>query len=290
MRKGIIFIGVMFLVFAACATSRTGETTTGGAAASQPGGAHTSAAQGLQIPVETKSMVLFADGSLDEYVTTDYDSSLTNIMNQSRYSASGALLEQMEYTYQDGKGWLSTKITRDVEHRLKNRIVYQYDNQGYLSRETLVNKEGKAVSSYEYSYDKDGNRISRTVNSGAGIKMAETIYTYNGNGTVASSETRDAAGRRILSTVNQYDAQGNLINQKIMNRDGQVTTIVNAVWQDGYEIRNEQMDPDGTVQLRVTNEYGAEGELLKRTVENLQGESTQIMQYEYIFKPGRRQS
>jgi hypothetical protein len=287
MKKEIIFIGLMTLVFAACVTTGNGETTTGGAAASRAGGARTSADKTLQIPIETKSMILFADGSLDEYTTTDYDPSFTNIVNQNRYSASGALLEQMEYAYQDEKGWLSTKITRDVENRLKNRIVYQYNDQGQLSREILANKAGKAVSSYEYGYDKSGNRISRTVKSGTGVKLAETLYTYDSRGIMISSETRDGAGRKISSTVNRYDALGNLINQEVTNMDGQVTTIISAVWQDGYEIENEQKTPDGSIQLRVTNEYGAEGELLKKTVENFQGESTQIMRYEYAFKPGR---
>jgi hypothetical protein len=60
-------------------------------------------------------------------------------------------------------------------------------------------------------------------------------------------------------------------------------------WQDGREIKSEQTGQDGSIQLRTTSEYGAGGELLKKTVENFQGDSTQIMQYEYTFKPGRRQ-
>ncbi|MDR2134110.1 MAG: hypothetical protein LBP27_03300 [Treponema sp.] len=286
MKKGIIFTGLAVLVFAACATAGGGETTTGGAAASRPGGARADG-KTRQIPLETKSMVLFADGSLDEYTTTDYDSSF-NITGQSRYSASGALLEQIEYIYQDEKGRLSARITRDAENRIKNRIVYEYDDQGHLLRETLLNKAGEAVSSSEYAYDGSGNCIARTVNSGTGAKLAGTIYTYNSDGTLASSETRNGAGQKISSTLNGYDARGNLINQKIMGMDGQVTTLIDAVWQDGHEIENEQKGPDGSIQLRVTNEYGAEGELLKKTVENVRDESIQIVRYEYAFKPAGR--
>jgi hypothetical protein len=289
MKKVIVFISAIILVLAACVSNQGAAEKTaggGGGKSSASGGARTSSGG---IPIVTKSMVLFADGTLDEYTTSDYDSSYTNVLNQSRYSASGALLEKVEYSYEEGKGWLSTKITRDVEDKLKNRVVYQYNDQGHLWKETLVNKSGKAVSAYEYGYDGKGNRISRTVNSGTGIKMAETTYAYNNNGALASSETKDGSGKKISSTVNKYDNQGNLVSQQVLTGDGQVSTVINAVWQNGLELKNEQAGADGALQLRVTNDYGAEGELLKRTVENLQGESTRILQYEYTFKPGRKQ-
>jgi hypothetical protein len=54
------------------------------------------------------------------------------------------------------------------------------------------------------------------------------------------------------------------------------------------EIKNEHTTPDGEVQLRVSNEYGATGELLRQTIENIQGQSTQIMEYEYTFRQGQR--
>jgi hypothetical protein len=46
---------------------------------------------------------------------------------------------------------------------------------------------------------------------------------------------------------------------------------------------------DGRVQMRVTNEYDKDGALIKKTIENFQGESKQIMQYEYTFRAVRRQ-
>jgi hypothetical protein len=280
-----VIFSAFILIFVSCASNQGGGAARGGGSGAASGG---SGSPG-EIPVETKSEVLFADGSLDEYVTSDYDSSFESLLNQNRYSASGALVEQVEYAYQEERGWLTTKITRDVENRLKNRVVYQYNDQGLLWRETLVNKSGKAVSSYEYGYDAKGNRTSRIVNSGTGNRMAETLYTFNNNGVITASETKDGAGRRISSSENQYDGNGNLTSQKVFNADGQLTSVINVVWQDGHEVKNEQAGADGSVQLRVTNEYGSGGELLKKTVENFQGDSTQILQYEYTFKPGRRQ-
>jgi hypothetical protein len=283
MKIAAIIITVLTLVFSSCAT---GQKSAGGGSGSRPdvpgGGSPTG-----QTPVEIRTSVLFADGSLDEYITSDYDPTLTNMLYQNRYSASGTLLEKVEFAYQDEKGWLTTKLTRDVEDRLKTRIVYQYDDQGRPWKEFLTNKDGKVVSSYEYEYGAWKTPISRVVKNAAGVMLAKTVYTRNDAGQEVSSETRDSSGRKINATEKQYDADGNLIDQKVYNARGELTAHINAVWREGREVENQQLGPDGQVQLRVTSEYGPDGELLRKKVENLQGESTQIMEYEYTFKPER---
>jgi len=240
--------------------------------------------------LEIKQSVFFADGTLDEYTTSQWDSAYTHIDSQARYSASGAMLEQVEFAYNDDKGYITTKITRDVESRLRNRVVYQYNPQGRLFRESLVDNKGKIISTYEYTYDNKGNRVSRIIKNRAGDKLAETVYTFDNQGRMITSQTRDFSDAGISSTDYQYDSQGNLIRQVVKNNEGRPTATINAVWQDGNEIRNEMLGADGSVQMRVTNEYGGNGELVKKTIENFQGASKQIMQYEYIFRPVRRQS
>ncbi|MDR2477777.1 MAG: hypothetical protein LBD48_00535 [Treponema sp.] len=281
MRKAILLIGALILAASTC-------SQTGGKRANTKDPAP--AAGRNRIPFETKESVLFADGSLDEYTTSDWDSSFSHVNNQGRYSASGAMLEQVEFAYNDEKGYITTKITRDVESRLKNRVVYQYNQQGSLWRESLVDNKGKIVSTYEYGYDAKGNRISRIIKNRAGDKLAETTYTFDTEGKMIASETKDFGDSTISATKYQYDGQGNLVSQQVLGSDGKVTSVINAVWQDGRELKNEMAGADGSIQLRITNEYGPEGELIKRTVENFQGESKQIMQYEYTFRPARRQS
>jgi len=259
------------------------------ATCSQAGGKRTQA-KGDREALEIKQLVFFADGSLDEYTTSQWDSSYSHVDNQARYSASGAMLEQVEYAYNDDKGYITTKITRDVESRLKNRVVYQYNPQGFLFRESLVDNKGKVVSTYEYSYDSKGNRVSRVIKNRAGDRLAETVYTFDNQGKMIKSQTRDFMESAISSTEYQYDAQGNLVKQLVLNNDGKPTSTINAVWQGGQEIRNEMVSADGKLQMRVTNEYGENGELVKKTIENFQGDSKQIMEYEYTFRPVRRQS
>ena len=262
------------------------------ATCSQAGGKRSSnnSGGGGREPFETKQLVYFADGSLDEYTTYEWDKSFSHKDNEIRYSASGAMLDQIEYAYNDDKGYVTTKITRDVEMRLKNRVVYQYNPQGYLWRESLVDNKGKVVSTYEYAYDNKGNRTSRIIKNRAGDKLAETVYTFDNQGRMVKSQTRDFSESDISSTEYSYDGQGNLVKQVVMSSDGKASSIINAVWEEGHEIRNEMLSADGKVRMRVTNEYGDNGELVKKTIENFQGESKQIMQYEYTFQNSRRQS
>jgi len=239
---------------------------------------------------EIKQSTLFPDGSLDEYTTTEWDSGYTRWDFQKRYSASGAMLEQFEYAYNEDKGYLTTKITRDVEARLKQRIVYQYNPQDRLWRESVVDNKGKVSSTYEYAYDSKGNRVSRVYKSRTGAKLAETTYTYDANGRMLTSETKGADDKIISSTKYSYDSQGNKTGEQSFNNEGKVTSVVSIVWQSGLEVRNETKTPDGNVQIRITNEYGRDGELTRKTIENFQGESKQFIQYEYYFRTARRQS
>ncbi|MDR0290983.1 MAG: hypothetical protein LBI06_08625 [Treponema sp.] len=238
--------------------------------------------------LEIKHSIFFSDGTLDEYTTSEWDNSYSHIDNQVRYSASGAMLEQVEFAYNDDKGYITTKITRDVESRLKNRVVYQYNPQGYLWRESLVDNRGKVVSTFEYTYDERGNRTSRIIKNRAGDRLAETTYTFDGQGKMVTSQTRDFSESAISSTQYSYDAQGNLVRQVVLNNDGRATSIVNAEWRDGLEMKNELVSPDGTVRMRITNEYGDLGELTRKTIENFQGDSRQTVQYEYAFRPVRQ--
>jgi len=268
MRKVVLFIASLIFAMATC---------------SQSGGRTRDA-------FEVKHSIFFADGSLDEYTATKWDSGYTRVDNEVRYSASETMLEQIEYSYNDDKdGRKNMKVTLNAERQMKNKVIYQYDPQtGKLSREVLADSKGRPISIYLYSYDSRGNQISRTMNNRTGDKLAETTYTYDANGKMIMSETRDAGNNRISSTRYSYDGQGNLVNQQVFNGAGQVTSVISSVFQAGREIRNEIAAPDGSIQMRVTNEYGTTAsELTRKTIENLKGASKQIIQYEYVFRPRR---
>jgi hypothetical protein len=123
-----------------------------------------------------------------------------------------------------------------------------------------------------------------------GNKLAETTYTYDSSGKMLTSETKDAGDKKISATKYTYDREGNLVNLQVTNAEGRVTSVTSSVFQGGREVKTETASPDGGVQMRIINEYGRDGELTKKTIENIQGDSKQFLQYEYFFRAARRQS
>jgi hypothetical protein len=261
--------------------------TVKGSAETVKGSAETTKSVPKQIPVEKRAVVKFADGTVDEFTVSEYDPSDVTLLGQNRFSASGGLMDQVEYTSDEEKNVLTTKMTKDDENRIKSRIVYVHDEAtNRLMRETVVNKAGKAVSINEYTYNPAGFVASRAILNGNNAKLAETFYTYKG-GLVVSSKTQTGNGRPISSSTNEYDPNGNLVNQVLYNAAGNVTRRIATVWQDGREVEITQTAADGRPQLKITNEYGVAGELLRKKIENYQGESTQVVEFEYEFRPNQ---
>ena len=290
MKRIILF--VMACIFSIGTCSQTGGSRTQTTASSRGG---------PQEAFEIKNSVFFEDGTLDEYVLKDWDRNYTHVDFEEKYSASmvhffnqrgerDGFLEQIEYAYDDAKGYLKTELTRDTERRLKRRVVYQYQ-QDRLWRENLMDNKGKVVSTSEYAYDNRGNQTSRVIINRAGARLAETVYTYNAQGQMTASETKDTSGgNAISSTRYSYNANGNLIREQVYDGDGNITSVITYEWRDGKEVKYEMADASGRVTLRILNEYGNNGELVKKIRENIQGDSFQTTEYEYEFRPARRQS
>ena len=288
MKIVIACICAVILACASCASNPDSETGNGSRAGRSTGGrSGVSAAGGGAglIPVEMKAKVLFGDGTLDEYTESEYDETFSTLREQRRYSASGSILEHIVYTYIEDKNLVKVKTTRDADDQIKNMVEYAYDGQGFKVSETLLTKDRKLVSSYSYVYDADGKLARRVFANNAGVKMAETVYSYDSNGNAISTETQSASGQIINTTHSQYNSDNYLTNQKVLNPGGQTTASTAFAWHSGRETKVEQFGPDGTLQMRITNEYGPDGELLKKTIEDIRGSTIQLLTYEYEFKP-----
>ncbi|MDR2479712.1 MAG: hypothetical protein LBD48_10435 [Treponema sp.] len=300
MRIIALFISVLILVAVSCATTQSG----GGATAQTGGRSGQTAGQGQsagQAPrqrdsFKIKELVFFADGAangmLDEYIVFEWDPSFTNVVKETRYSASDSVLEKIEYGYQGNNP--ATKITKKIvaddkgkeQEQVQTQVEYQYERDR-LQKETLKSAAGVIGSYYEYTYDAQGNRASRIWKNGKDAVMAETVYSY-ANGRLASAETKSAGGNRISSVAYQYDEQGKLVKQETRGADGKISSVLTAVWQNGLEAKHELIGADNTPQQRETNEYNPAGDLVKKTIENVQGKSTRIIQYEYTGKTSGR--
>jgi YD repeat-containing protein len=251
----------------------------------QSSGVPGSRANTADVPVQKAAFTKFANGSMDEYTLYSYDQNDVLLLSQSRHSASGALVESIEYSYQNGR--LVQKLIKDEQGRARSQIRYQYNDQGLLSAELLTDRSGRTLSSYEYRYDADGNQTLRIINNAAGRRLAETSYSYR-NGLLVSSETQDASGRKTRSSEFTYDAQGRRISEQVFDAAGVVVRIVNYRWQGGLETKMERTTATGLVQQQQTNEYGSRGELIRKTIEDIQSQSKRIIEFEYTFRQEQR--
>ncbi|GHV76177.1 hypothetical protein AGMMS49942_09980 [Spirochaetia bacterium] len=278
--KLITLLAVVALFFASCGSAPSSDGSGGGAVGRSSASKKTA--------VQKKEAVKFANGDLDEYTVSEYDPSDITLLNQTRHSASSYIMDETEFIYNEGSRMLTTKVTKDDEKRLKTRVVYEHKDSrtGEPTKETVVNKAGKTLASNVYTYDAVGNVESRSILNGNNVELARTLYTWSG-GLLISSETNDRSGKRISSSENSYDNDGNLINQVFKNASGAITRNITTKWQNGLEVETQQFSAEGTLQLKITNEYGSEGEVLKRTVENYQGKSKQIREFEYDYRPNR---
>jgi hypothetical protein len=239
----------------------------------------------VRIPVQKKASTKLADGRLDEYILFLYDQNDVLLLSQSRYSASGALLETVEFIYENNRP--AQKTVKDEQGRPQSMVSYQYTVQGLLTKETLSDRNGRVLSSYEYQYDENGNRIVRIISNTQGGKLAETSFVYR-NGLLISSETRDGTGRKTGSSENTYDDRGNRLTETVFNATGDVVRVVNETWQNGLAVKLERINTGGQVQLRETYEYGAYDELLRKTVEDIQNQTKKVIEYEYTFREEQR--
>jgi len=239
----------------------------------------------VKVPVEVKNRTMFADGTLDEATTSEYDPATMLLVGQTRTSASGAVLERVEYAY-NGNLPVS-RTSRDAEGKVSSVRTYTYDGAGLLSGETLKDGAGKMVSASLYAYDAAGVRLSWIVKDAKGVQVAETVYTVK-DGRVLGAELRDGAGKKNGSSVYAYDADGRIVSQKYNNALGSLQRIEASVWENGRLIREERQSAGGQVQQRTDYSYGPEGEVTRKVYEDLQGKSKKIVEFEYTFREEQR--
>lgn len=239
----------------------------------------------VQVPVEVKSVVKFADGSVDEYTISVWDSTWKYVQIQTRYTASGAVLEKTEFTYE--KDLLVGKTVTDREDKIVSRRSYSYTPTGLVNTEVVYDANGKQVSGYEYLYDEKNNKIAWIVKDANNSKIAETKYTYK-NGKVQSAELFDGMGKKNGSSTYEYNADGNLILVSYYNGLGSLLRKEYSYWDNGVLVKEERTSAGGQVLQRTTYEYGPNKEIIRKVVEDLQGKSNQIVEFEYTIRTETR--
>lgn len=239
----------------------------------------------VQVPVEVKSVIKFADGSVDEYTISVWDSTLRHLQSQTRYTASGAVLEKTEFIYENNL--LVGKIIKDREDKIVSQRSYAYTPAGLVSTEIVYDATNKQVSGYEYIYDSQNNRSAWIVKDANNSKVAETKYIYK-NGKVQSAELFDGIGKKNGFSMYEYDAEGNLVLVSYYSGLGSLLRKEYSYWDNGLLVKEERTSAGGQVLQRTSYEYGLHKEITRKVVEDLQGKSKQILEFEYAIRTEAR--
>jgi hypothetical protein len=177
-------------------------------------------------------------------------------------------------------------VTKDGEGKLLSRRSYSFAADGTLVSDVLDDAAGKRLSGFEYAYDASGKRTSWIVKDSKNTKIAETVYSYVA-GKVRTAELRDGLGRKTGSSSYEYDGD-RLVKQVFYDGVGTVLRIETNTWNNGKLVLEERKSAGGAVQQRTAYEYGADGEVVKKTFEDVVGRSKLITTYEYAIKEERK--
>lgn len=239
----------------------------------------------VRVPVRTKATTFFGDGAVDEYTVTQWNDALSDMRSQTRFTASGAVIERTDFESRDGK--VLAKSTYDAEGKKVSTRTYGYGADGRLSEERLEDGAGKSISSFEYSYDSAGDRTKWVVKDGAGSILAITEYGYK-DGRLVSALLEDGAGRRTGSSEYAYDPEGRLVEQTIRDAKGSILRVETTAWENGRIVREERKSAGGQLLMKTDYAYGPDGELAAKNVEDFAAKSSIKTLYEYAFRMERR--
>ncbi|MCX7655262.1 MAG: hypothetical protein N2Z76_01920 [Treponemataceae bacterium] len=239
----------------------------------------------ITVPLEKKVVTRFANGSVDEYLVSEYDEKLQYLRSQKKFSASGSLLEQTEYTYNGNR--LVSKTIKDGEGKVLSIRNYGYDAKGQVIQEILLDGNGKQLSAFEYGYDAAGNKIRWKILDGNNSLVAETVYTYDGT-VLRNAELRDGTGKKTGASFYEYTSEGKLKSITYSNAVGTVIRIERFTYADNQLVKEERTTAGGQILQIVNYDYGAYGEILKKTVDDRQARSQQTFEYEYVYRQDQK--
>jgi YD repeat-containing protein len=236
-----------------------------------------------RIPLETRSVGRYPDGSIDQTIKSDYDKNL-RLVAQAKLNGIGVIQESSEYLYAGDR--LSQKNVKNGDGKMTSRRFYQYDDAGRLIGERLEDGVGKIVSTHEYAYGDAGERTLWVMRNAAGAVLARTVYAY-ADGRLVRSDTTDGAGKPNSIVRYLYAPNGDPASEEYYDGRDQLLRRDAFVYADGRRVQEERRTPGGQAQQRISYTYGPDGEVVRRLVEDLVGKTSFSYEYAYIFREER---
>ena len=250
--------------------------------------------------------------SYDEIVEIDSEGNATInefnkndlITKKTVYDSNGNVEFSREFEYDNAGN--KTKVThKNAEGNIIKYNEYEYNENNKRTKEIDRNADGSPIESSEYEYSDAGNVIKRTdALYSEGKVTSSTEYEYNDGNVVKSTKSEYEKGELVGITESEYK-DGNLTKETWVSADGNKTKITKNEYKDGTliksreelktnqitEITEKEYNDGKVVKDRITNknginegEYNKDNKLIKETIKDVNGKTTQIRKFEYNNK------
>ncbi|MGA2763405.1 MAG: hypothetical protein ABSG17_08585 [Spirochaetia bacterium] len=173
-------------------------------------------------------------------------------IEETHYSAGGALLWTFAYTYDPDGMRISTQC-RLANGSVSEKLAYAYKHGKKVESDTFA-PDGSLREKSSFAYDESGN-VAEVDGVGAdGTSFGKWTYRYDDKGHVRDWTSYTAEGTLFEESTYTYDSEGRL---KVSAQYRADNSLEKRVTYDskGNEIEAEKDAPDATVQSKRRYEY-----------------------------------
>lgn len=176
------------------------------------------------------------------------------LTKESSFFSDGVLDEYTELTYEEeGTNIISEELYTD-ENELIEKRNFIYEN-GFLAKEEVYDSSENLQSYYVYKYDDDGNLI------------AELMY--------------DNEDELQLKSTYEYDTTGKRVKWSIYSGDEALFSYTEYSWEGDKNSKTESFTPAGELDVYFEYEFDPEGNRVKGTEYEANGDVLEFRTYEY---------
>lgn len=195
----------------------------------------------------------YADGKLRYKTAYTYDNAGKKLALES-YNAQG-LQFFSTYDYDTGGTKMMGENTYKSNGRLSWKNKNHYNSSGRLDEQVLYEPDGSKKTVYTYLYDAKGNQIEETLTDTVSKLNVKWVSTYDAHGnrvTLTRFSGTDTGYKQTFA----YDAKGNQTEACQLNPDGSIKLKLVYVYDEyGNQLEVHEMTADGVTRFQTTYAY-----------------------------------
>lgn len=206
----------------------------------------------------------------------------------------------------NNKGNIIKQFELNKSGKVRNYIVFEYNNLDVIKKETLFNAEGNPVEITEHFIDNKGKEETEKTFNRGGILIDKTEYIYNENEDWVERKRYSPQGLYSRTLVEKFTDKGKRLSGKVYGKDGVLEYNFEIKGHDKFGNETEKLlyKPDGTLfssykemynennkiilksyegKYKIVYEYNNESQLVSEIHYDINTNDPQFL-YKYIYK------